>query len=158
MTAFSRGGLSVYALGPTGTHIDLIGRRTGQTIVTSTGATTSASVSGGLHTVSLPGPGSLTLPFDDPLAFPTEGFTTGAEALINGETYSFVTFIDLYTDLEVNNNCPGQTCGTARAINSITVTTASAVPEPGTVIPAALALAVIVMAMCARRDPSRGIS
>jgi hypothetical protein len=119
MTAYSTGSLTIYALGPTGTHVTLTGTRTGQTVVTSSGATVSASASGG-HTASLPGgPSSVTI--NDNL-FPNGGtFVTGAQTTCNGQPYSLVTSLELGTYLVVNNNCPGTTGGTAEAINTIRV-------------------------------------
>ncbi|MBV9158866.1 MAG: hypothetical protein JO097_21580 [Acidobacteriaceae bacterium] len=133
MTAYSTGNLTIYALGPTGTRVTLTGTRTGQTTVTSSGATVSASASGG-YTAMLPGgPASVSI---DANLFPSGGtFTTGAETTCNGLVYSYVTAIDLSTYLVVNNNCPGMTCGTAQAVNAVQVIESCINPTDVTIFP-----------------------
>ncbi len=121
MTVYSSGGLTIYALGPTGTHVTLTGTRSGQTTVQSSGATVSATASGA-HLANLPG-GQSTVTFNDPLSLGP--FVTSAQVSCNGRIYSYVTFIDLNTNVVVNNNCNGTTCGTAQAMNSVSVSAQS---------------------------------
>jgi hypothetical protein len=120
MSAYSTGGLDVYAFATPGTPITLAGTRTGKTIVTSSGATVSASTPTGQNTAQLPaGPAMMTINLN--LFSGLSGnFVTGA-ANTACPGYSFVTHIDLSTYLVVNNNCPGTTCGTAEATDSVRI-------------------------------------
>jgi hypothetical protein len=129
MNAYSTGGLAIYALAPPNTSITLTGKRTGSTTVSSSGATVSASTPLFQHRASLPG-GPPSVSISDDL-FPNGSgvFATGAVS-DSCPGYSYVTFIDLSTFLTVNNNCPGTTCGTAEAINSVSITASSKVPAP----------------------------
>jgi 6-phosphogluconolactonase (cycloisomerase 2 family) len=121
MTAYSTGSLDIYALAPPNTAIALAGARTGAAIVTSRGATVSASAPNGQNTASLPGGGALVRIDQDLFPNGSGNFITGA-ASATCPGYSYVTSIDLSTYLVVDNNCPGETCGTAEAVNSVSVT------------------------------------